>query len=65
MFSRGHAVLRRRQSLTFVHHGLSFLGDRLDAGLVTDDLRLQGLVLLQEVLDPDQVFAFRSNQEER
>lgn len=42
---------------TFFHHGFSFLGDSLNAGLVTGDLSLQGLVLLQEVLDTNQVFA--------
>lgn len=41
---------------TFLHHGISFLGDSFNAGLVTRDLSLQGLVLLQEVLDTDQVF---------
>lgn len=54
----------RGRANTFLHHGFSFLGDSLDAGLVANDLRLQGLVLLQEVLDPDQIFAFRHNNQQ-
>lgn len=42
---------------TFLHHSLSFLGDSLNARLMTSDLSLQGLVLLQQVLDTNQVFA--------
>ena len=42
---------------TFLHHGLSFLGDSLDARLVTGDLSLQGLVLFQQILDTNQIFA--------
>lgn len=42
---------------TFFHHGLSFLGDGLDARLVTGDLGLQRLVLLQQVLDTNQIFS--------
>lgn len=30
---------------------------------MTNDLRLQGLVLLQQVLHPDQIFAFKDNKE--
>lgn len=52
------------EAKTFFHHGFSFLGDGLDAGLVANDLRLQGLVFLQEVLDPDQIFAFRHNKQQ-
>lgn len=42
---------------TFLHHGLSFLGDSLNTRLMPGDLSLQGLVLLQQVLDTNQVFA--------
>ena len=43
---------------TFLNHGVSLLGDRLDAGLMAGYLSLQGLVLLQQVLDTNQVFAW-------
>lgn len=42
---------------TFFHHGLSFLGDSLNARLVAGDLGLQRLVFLQQVLDTYQIFA--------
>lgn len=42
---------------TFLHHGISFLGDGLNARLMTGDLSLQRLVLLQQVLDTNQIFA--------
>lgn len=56
---------RRRISMnTFFHHGLSFLGDSLNARLMTGDLGLQGLVLLQQVLDTNQVFAWEKTPRE-
>lgn len=48
---------------TFLHHGLSFLGDGLNARLMTGDLSLQRLVLLQQVLDTNQIFAWGKHQE--
>lgn len=42
---------------TFLDHRFSFLGDSLNARLMTSDLSLQGLVLLQQILDTNQVFA--------
>lgn len=48
---------------TFFDHGLSFLGNSFNARLVTSDLSLQGLVLLQQILDTNQVFAWGKHQE--
>lgn len=54
---------KTNQMHTFFHHCVSFLSDSLDTGLMTNDFGLQGLVLLQEVLDTDQIFAFKNNKQ--
>lgn len=56
---RAEAALGGADSLTLLHHGSALLGDSFDAGLVPGNLGLQGLMLLQQILDSDQVLAWK------
>ena len=47
--------------VSLVHHVITGLGHRLDTGLMTSHLSSQGLVLLHQVLDTDQVTACKNN----
>lgn len=47
--------------LTFLHHGVPLLGDCFDAGFVSSNFCLEGLVFLEQILDSNQIFACKKN----